>query len=133
MYALWKCWGMKTCEPCHSSRHIFHQTSSSISGVRMYIPCSKGVILTAELTFVVKILCFVSQKSLYRSVGPKGSEADGKFLTTSTEFDKNSSKWSYYSTDHKNYIKIFFEHFPSKKLEPQKSTFGDIILEIKLF
>ena len=67
---------MKTCEPCHSSRHIFHQTSSSISGVRMYIPCSKGVILTAELTFVVKILCFVSQKSLYRSVGLKGSEAD---------------------------------------------------------
>ena len=56
-----------------------------------------------------------------------------KFLTMSTEFDKNSSKWSYYSTDHKNYIKIFFEHFPSKLLEPQKSTFGDVILGIKLF
>ena len=37
-----------------------------------------------------------------------------KFLTMSTEFDKNFSKWSYYSTDHKNYIKNFFEHFPSK-------------------
>jgi hypothetical protein len=24
-----------------------------------------------------------------------------KFLTMSTEFDKNSSKWSYYSTDQK--------------------------------
>ena len=34
-----------------------------------------------------------------------------KFLTMSTEFDKNSSKWSYYSTDHKNYIKNIFEHF----------------------
>jgi hypothetical protein len=51
----------------------------------------------------------------------------------STEFDKNSSKWSYYSTDHKNYIKIFFEHFPFKLLDPQKSTFGDVILGIKLF
>ena len=56
-----------------------------------------------------------------------------KFLTMSMEFDKNSSKWSYYSTDHKNYIKIFFEHFPWKLLEPQKSTFGDFILGIKLF
>jgi len=25
-----------------------------------------------------------------------------KFLTKSTEFDKNFSKWSHYSTDHKN-------------------------------
>ena len=57
----------------------------------------------------------------------------GKFLTMFTEFDKNSSKWSYYSTDHKNYIKIFFEHFPSKLLDPQKSTFGVVILGIKLF
>ena len=56
-----------------------------------------------------------------------------KFLTMSTEFDKNSSNWSYYSPDHKNCIKIFFEHFPSKLLEPQKSTFGDVILGIKLF
>ena len=56
-----------------------------------------------------------------------------KFLTMSTEFDKNSSKWSYYSTDHKNYIKDFFEPFPSKLLDPQKSTFGDVILGIKLF
>ena len=56
-----------------------------------------------------------------------------KFLIMSTEFDKNSSKWSYYYTDHKNYIKIFFEHFPSKLLDPQKSTFGDDILGIKLF
>ena len=52
-----------------------------------------------------------------------------KFLTMSTEFDKNSSKWSYYSTDHKDHIK----HFPSKLLDPQKSTFGDVILGIKLF
>ena len=44
----------------------------------------------------------------------------GKFLTMSTEFDKNSSKWSYYSTDHKNYIKNFFEHFPSKLLDSKK-------------
>ena len=56
-----------------------------------------------------------------------------KFLTMSTEFDKKSSKWSYYSTDHKNHIKIFFEHFLSKLLDPQKSTFGDVILGIKLF
>ena len=56
-----------------------------------------------------------------------------KFLTMSWEFDKNSSKWRYYSTDHKNYIKFFFEHFPSKLLDPQKSTFGDDILGIKLF
>ena len=46
----------------------------------------------------------------------------------STEIDKNSSKWSYDSTDHKNYIKKFFEHFLLKLLDPQKSTFGDIIL-----
>ena len=57
----------------------------------------------------------------------------GKFLTMATELDKNSSKWSYYFTDHKNYIKIFFEHFLSKLLDPQKSTFGDVILGIKLF
>ena len=56
-----------------------------------------------------------------------------KFLTMSMEFDKNSSKWSYYSTDHKNYIKIFFEHFLLKLLDLQKSTFGDVILGIKLF
>ena len=59
---------------------------------------------------------------LYRKIGPM-----------STEFDKNSSIWSYYSTDHKNYIKKFFEHFSSKLLDPQKSTFGDVILGIKLF
>ena len=53
----------------------------------------------------------------------------GKFL----EFDKNSSKWSYYSTDHKNYIKHFFGQFLSKLLDPQKSTFGDVILGIKLY
>ena len=129
MYALWKCWGMKTCEPCHSSRHIFHQTSSSISGVRMYIPCSKGVILTAELTFVVKILCFVSQKSLYRSVGPKGSEADVSFWPR----QRNLIKTLQNEADHKNYYKIFFEHFMSKLLDPQKLTFGDVILGIKLF
>ena len=57
----------------------------------------------------------------------------GKFLTMLTEFDKNSSKWSYSSTDYKNYIKFFFEHFPAKLLDPQKSTFGDVILGIKLF
>ena len=51
----------------------------------------------------------------------------------SKEFDKNSSKLSYYSTDHKNYIKTFFEHFPLKLFNPQKSTFGDVILGIKLF
>ena len=51
----------------------------------------------------------------------------------STEFDKNSSKWSYYSTDQKNYIKKIFEHFPSKLLDPQKLTFGDVILGIKIF
>ena len=56
-----------------------------------------------------------------------------KLLTMSMEFDKNSSKWSYYLTDHKNYIKNFFEHFPSKLLDPQKSTFSDVILGIKLF
>ena len=28
-----------------------------------------------------------------------------KFFTMSTEFDETSSKWSYYSTDHKNYVK----------------------------
>ena len=38
-------------------------------------------------------------------------EDAGKFLTMSTDFDKNSSKWSYYSTDHKNYIENFIEHF----------------------
>ena len=51
----------------------------------------------------------------------------------STEFDKNSSKWSYYSTDYKNYIKIFFEHFLSKLLDLQKSLFGDVILEKNYF
>ena len=51
----------------------------------------------------------------------------------STEFDKNFSKGSYCSTDHKNYIKTFFEHFPSKLLDPQKSRFGDLILGIIFF
>ena len=51
----------------------------------------------------------------------------------STEFDKNFSKLSYYSTDHKNNINIFFEHSLSKLLDPQKSLFGDVILGIKLF
>ena len=37
------------------------------------------------------------------------------------------------STDHKNYIKFFFEHFLSKLLDPQRPTFGDVILVIKLF
>jgi hypothetical protein len=50
----------------------------------------------------------------------------------STEFDKNSSKWSYYCTDHKNYINFFLNIF-RQLLDPQKSTFGDVILEIKLF
>ena len=50
----------------------------------------------------------------------------------STKFDKNSSKCSYSSTDYKNLIKNFFEHFPSKSLDPQKSTFGDVILGLKL-
>ena len=133
MYALWKCWGMKTCEPCHSSRHIFHQTSSSISGVRMYIPCSKGVILTAELTFVVKILCFVSQKSLYRSVGPKGSEADVSFWPRQRNLIKTLQNEAITPLFTKITLRIFFEHFPSKLLDPQKSTFGDVILGIKLF
>ena len=44
----------------------------------------------------------------------------GKFLTKSTELDNRSLKWSYYSTD-------------QKLLDPQKSTFGDLILGIKLF
>ena len=56
-----------------------------------------------------------------------------KFLTLLTEFDENSSKLSYYATDHRNYIKHFFEHFPSKLLDLQKSTFGDVILRINLF
>ena len=56
-----------------------------------------------------------------------------KYLTMSMEFGKNFSKWSYYSTDHKNNIKKFFEHFPSKILDPQKSLFGDVILEIDYF
>ena len=51
----------------------------------------------------------------------------------STKFDKNSSKWSYYSTDHKNYIKNFSEHHLSKLLDPQRSTFGDVISGIKPF
>ena len=46
---------------------------------------------------------------------------------------KTYSKWSYYSTDHKNYIIFLFEHFLSRLLDPQKSTFGDVILEVKLF
>ena len=57
----------------------------------------------------------------------------GKYLTMSTEFDKNFSKWSYYSTDHKNNIKKNFEHFLSKLLNLQKSLFGEVILGIKLF
>jgi hypothetical protein len=32
----------------------------------------------------------------------------------STEFDKNFSKWCWYSIDHKNSIEFFFEHFRSK-------------------
>ena len=57
------------------------------------------------------------------------SAFNSKFLTMSTEFEEKPSKLS----DHKNYIKIFFEHLPSKLLDPQKSTFGDVILGIKLF
>ena len=57
----------------------------------------------------------------------------GKYFTMSTEFDKNFSKWSYDSTEHKNNIKKFFEHFLSKLLDLQKSLFGDVILGIKLF
>ena len=30
-------------------------------------------------------------------------------------------------------VQIFFEHFLSKLLDPQKLTFGDVILGIKLF
>ena len=56
----------------------------------------------------------------------------GKFLTMSTEFDKNSSKWSYYSTDHRDYIKKNLKHFLPKLLDQQKSRFSDIILGIKL-
>jgi hypothetical protein len=71
----------------------------------------------------------------FNGINVKGwqRQSKGKSLTMSTEFDKNSSKWSYYSTDHKNYIEIFFEHFPLKLLDPQKSTFGDVIFGIKLF
>ena len=57
----------------------------------------------------------------------------GKFLTKSTELDNKSLKWSYYSTDHKNYITNFFEHFLSKLLDSQKSTFFRIKPTKKLF
>ena len=33
----------------------------------------------------------------------------------------------------KNYIKNIFEHFLAKLLDPQKSLFGDVILEINYF
>ena len=56
-----------------------------------------------------------------------------KFLTMSTEFDENFSKWSKYSTDNKNCTEKSFEHFGSKLVDPQKSLFGDISLEIKYF
>ena len=51
----------------------------------------------------------------------------------STEFGKNSSNEAITSTDHKNYTKNFFEHFPFKLLDPQKPTFGDVILGIIFF
>ena len=51
----------------------------------------------------------------------------------STEFDKNSSKCSYSSTDYKNLTENFIEHFPSKSLDPQKSAFGDVILGLIFF
>jgi hypothetical protein len=54
-----------------------------------------------------------------------------KFLTVSTEFDKNPSKLTYYSIGYKNYIQKNFEHFLSKLLDPQKSKFGDVILGVK--
>jgi hypothetical protein len=76
------------------------------------------------------IFAFVTFFRLFEEIG---CLSDCKFLTMSTEFDKNSSKWSYSSTDYQNCIKIFFEHFPSKLLDPQKSTFGNVILGIKLF
>ena len=47
-----------------------------------------------------------------------------KFLTMSMEFDKNPSKLTYFSIGYKNYIRKFFEHFPLKLLDPQKSKFG---------
>ena len=47
----------------------------------------------------------------------------------SKDFDKKTLQ---IVADYKNYIKIFFEHFPSKSLDPQKSTFGDVILGLKL-
>ena len=44
------------------------------------------------------------------ALAPKRGNAgdSGKFLTMSTEFDKNFSKWSWYSTDYKNHIENFF-------------------------
>ncbi len=57
----------------------------------------------------------------------------GKYFTMSTEFDKNFSKRSYYSPDHKDNIENFFLHCLSKLFDSQISLFGDVILGIKLF
>ena len=43
-----------------------------------------------------------------------------KFLTMSMDFDKNSSKWNYYSTDHKNHINFFFWTFSLEVIRPTK-------------
>ena len=45
-----------------------------------------------------------------------------KFLTMSTEFDKNFSKWSLYSSDHKNDIENCFEPFSVEVIRPTKIT-----------
>ena len=57
----------------------------------------------------------------------------GKFLTMSTEFDKKTlGNEAITPLITKNTLKTL-EHFPLKLLDPQKSTFGDIVLGIKLF
>ena len=52
-----------------------------------------------------------------------------KFLTVSTEFDKHSSKWNYYSTDHI----IFFRTFSVKVIRPTNSRICDVFIGIALF
>ena len=64
--------------------------------------------------------------------------AEGSFHACSNEpgyifdhvngFNKNFSKLSYCSTDHKNCIENCFEHSQSKLLDLQQSVFDDMIL-----
>ena len=56
-----------------------------------------------------------------------------KFLTMSTEFDKNSSKCSYSSTDYKNLIKKFFWTFSVKVIRPTKINIWRRHIRIKTF